>query len=449
MIHQIILNTGAGSEWMPLTIGFAILLILLMMSALISGSEVAFFSLGPGDIQELEIDRDKDRSSELAIKLLDNPKELLATILIANNFINVGIIILATYLSELLFPAGSITLLTKFVIDVVAITFLLLLFGEVIPKIYATKHGMQLSLLMAKPLHFTAKLPPFSWIKLGLVRGTSLIGRLGSKKSVNVSTDELTQAVELTIGEDEDQSEKKIWQDIVRFGEKDVKQIMKPRVDVEALDISLSYHEIYEILNDSKYSRLPVFKESFDQIEGILFIKDLLPYLDEENNFKWQKLMREPFFVPENKKIDDLMVNFQDLKTHMAIVVDEYGGTSGIVTLEDVLEEIVGEITDEFDDDDLAYSKLDDFNYVFEGKISLIDLYKILEIDGNEFEEAKSESDTLAGFMIEQAGKILKKGERMKFNEYTFTVEAADARKIKRIKVSIQPQTEDEETEKK
>ena len=441
---QHLLAIQVNNELVPLIIGVIILLVLLMMSALISGSEVAFFSLNPNDLQVLENDKEKNKSSALAIKLLDNPKDLLAVILIANNFINVGIIILATYLSTMLFPEGSLSLLAKFLIDVVVITFLLLLFGEVIPKIYATKHGMQLSLIMAKPLHFIGRLPPFSWLKLGLVTGTSLISNLGRKKSVKVSTDELTQAVELAIGESEDQSEKKIWQDIVRFGEKDVKQIMKPRVDVEALDITLSYHEVYEILEETKYSRLPVFRESFDQIEGILFIKDLLPYLDEPDNFKWQKLMREPFFVPENKKIDDLMVNFQEKKTHMAVVVDEYGGTSGIVTLEDVLEEIVGEITDEFDDDDLAYSKLDDNNYVFEGKVSLIDLYKILEIDGSEFEEAKSESDTLAGFVIEQAGKILKKGERVKFNNYTFTVEAADARKVKRIKLTIEEVNDEE-----
>jgi putative hemolysin len=376
---------------------------------------------------------------------LDKPKELLAVILIANNFINVGIIILSTYLSAIVFPEGSFSTLAKFLIDVVVITFLLLLFGEVIPKIYATKNGMKLSLLMAKPLNLVGKAPPFSWLKIGLVQGTSVISNLGRKKSHKISTDELTQAVELTIGETEDQMDKKIWQDIVRFGEKDVKQIMKPRVDVEAVDVTTSYFELYERLTETKYSRIPVINGSFDKIEGILFIKDLLPFLNEENTFKWQALIREPFFVPENKKIDDLMNNFQELKMHMAIVVDEYGGTSGIVTLEDVLEEIVGDIADEFDDDDLSYSKLDDYNYVFEGKTSLIDLYKVLEIDGIDFEEAKSESDTLAGFVIEQAGKILKKGERVKFNQYTFQIEAADARKVKRIKLTIHQPKEQHE----
>lgn len=414
-----------------------------MMSALVSGSEVAFFSLGPAELEELE--NDQSKSSKIAIDLLDKPKHLLAVILIANNFINVGIIVLSTYISAIVFPKVVLGDTLKFLVDVIAITFLLLLFGEVIPKIYATKNGKKMSLLMAKPLSFVSKLPPFSWLRLGLVKGTSVISNLGKVKSHNVSTDELTQAVELTIGEHADQNDKKIWQDIVRFGEKDVKQIMKPRVDVEAINVEASFEDIYQKLAETNFSRIPVFKETFDNIEGILFIKDLLPYLDEKADFEWQKLTREAFFVPENKKIDDLMNDFQELKMHMAIVVDEYGGTSGIVTLEDVLEEIVGDIADEFDDDDLAYSKLDEFNYIFEGKTPLVDIYKVLEIDGNEFEEAKSESDTLAGFAIEQAGKILKKGEKVKFSNYVFHIEAADSRKVKRVKLTINERKDEDE----
>lgn len=424
-----------GTAVMPIVVSAIVLVVMLVVSALISGSEVAFFSLCPTDMEELE--NSQNKSSDVVVKLLNKPKDLLAIILIANNFINVAIIVVSTFLSTIIFPVDSLSTTSKFLIDVVAITFLLLLFGEVIPKIYATKNGKKMSLLMAKPLFVLGKIPPFSWLKSGLVKGTSVISNLGKVKSHNVSTDELTQAVELTIGESADISDKKIWQDIVRFGEKDVKQIMKPRVDVEAIDSSTSFQEMYAILEKNKYSRIPVYKESFDKIEGIFFIKDLLPYLDEKEDFEWQKLMREAFFVPENKKIDDLMNDFQELKMHMAIVVDEYGGTSGIVTLEDVLEEIVGDIADEFDDDDLEYSKLDDFNYIFEGKTALVDVYKIIEIEGTEFENAKSESDTLAGFVIEQAGKILKKGERVKFLNYTFHVEAADTRKVKRIKLTI------------
>ncbi|MCB9224938.1 MAG: gliding motility-associated protein GldE [Crocinitomicaceae bacterium] len=428
---------------LPLIIGFVILVLLLAMSALVSGSEVAFFSLGPVEMEEL--DNNKSKTSEVAISLIERPKHLLAIILISNNFINVGIIILSTYLSDMIFVDGSVSANAKFLIDVVVITFLLLLFGEVIPKIYATKHGMQLTLLMAKPLNLVGKIPPFSWLRIGLVQGTSVISNLGKKKSHKISTDELTQAVELTIGETADQMDKKIWQDIVRFGEKDVKQIMQPRVDVVAIDIETGYNTLFTYLVENKFSRIPVYKGTFDKIEGILFIKDLLPHLEENDDFEWQKLIREPYYVPENKKIDDLMNNFQELKVHMAIVVDEYGGTSGIVTLEDVLEEIVGDIADEFDEDDLTYSKLDDNNYVFEGKTPLVDLYKVLDIEGAEFEEAKSESDTLAGFVIEQAGKILKKGERVKFSNFTFQIEAADARKVKRIKVTINEPKEQHE----
>lgn len=413
------------------------------MSALISGSEVAFFSLTPADLEEL--DNDNSKASKIASNFLDKPRDLLATILIANNFINVGIIILSTYLSVLIFPDDSLSVTAKFVIDVVVITFLLLLFGEVIPKIYATKNGKKMSLLMARPLYFVSRIPPFSWLKIGLVRGTAILGKAGKKRAVKISTDMLSQAVELTIGEHADQADKKIWHDIVRFGEKDVKQIMIPRVDVEAIDVNTDFAGIYTRIVNSRFSRLPVFSGSFDKIEGVLIVKDLLPHIDEKADFDWKKLLKEPFFVPENKKIDDLMVNFQEMKMHMALVVDEYGGISGIVTLQDVLEEIVGDITDEFDEDDVTYSKLDDFNYVFEGKTSLIDVYKILEIDGTLFENAKSESDTLAGFVIEQAGKILKKGEKVKFEQYTFTIEAADARKVKRIKMSLNKAEDEKE----
>ena len=428
---------------MPLIIGFVLLLILLACSALISGSEVAFFSLSPAEIEEIE--NKEEKTSKLTISLLDRPKDLLAIILITNNFINVGIIVLSTFLSGLLFPPESMSPLSKFLIDVIAITFLLLLFGEVIPKIYATKHGKQMSLLMAKPLHFIGKIPPFSWLKIFLVKGTSVISNLGKKKSLKISSDELNHAVELTIGEEGDEKEKKIWKDIVKFGEKDVKQIMRGRVDVEGIDSAMNFQELYLKVGESRYSRIPVYEESFDNIQGILYVKDLLPYLDESESFDWQSLIREPYFVPENKKIDDLMNNFQEMKMHMAIVVDEYGGKSGVVTLEDVLEEIVGDIADEFDEDELFYSKLDEFNYVFEGKTPLVDIYKVLGIEGLEFEEAKSESDTLAGFVIEQAGTILKKGERIQFSNFEFQIEAADARKIKRIKITLQEKKENDE----
>ncbi|MCG8577654.1 MAG: gliding motility-associated protein GldE [Flavobacteriales bacterium] len=419
----------------PVVFSSIILLLLLMASALVSGSEVAFFSLSPNEKEDLS--SRKGRSPQTALSLLEKPKELLAIILIANNFINVAIIIISSYLSNLLLSPDEIGVYAKFIIDVVLITFVLLLFGEVIPKIYAAKHGPRVSVLMALPLYYLSRTFPFSLLKRGLVKGTSALSSfLGKKKSINVSTDELEQALELTKAEDEDH---KILEGIVKFGHKDVKQIMKARIDVLAFQADTSYQEIYQQIVESGYSRIPVYGESFDKIEGILYVKDLLPHIDADPDFKWQDLLREPYFVPENKKIDDLLKSFQEQRMHMAIVVDEYGGTSGIVTLEDILEEIVGDISDEFDEEDLVYSKLDDFNYVFEGKTALIDMYRVMDIDGEPFEEAKSESDTIAGFIIEQAGKILKKNERVTFHNYTFIVEAADNRKVKRVKVSMSP----------
>lgn len=404
---------------------------------MVSGSEVAFFSLGPAEIDELN--KKEGKKSDIILDLLEKPKDLLAIILIANNFVNVGIIILASYISSGLFPPETVGVLTKFIIDVVVITFILLLFGEVIPKVYATKHGTQVSLLMARPLYVLGKTFPLNYLKVALVKGTAVISNLGKKKSVNVSSDELQHALELTISEDDDvdQEDHKILKGIVRFGNKDVKQIMQSRMDVEAVEINKPFSELFDFLVESKFSRIPVYRDSFDKIEGILVVKDLLPHIDQSDDFEWKSLIRDPYFVPENKKIDDLLTSFQEMKTHMAIVVDEYGGSSGIVTLEDVLEEIVGDISDEFDEDDISYSKLDEFNYVFEGKTPLIDVYRILDIDGKEFEDAKSESDTLAGFIIEQAGKILRKNERLTFKNYEFKVEAADIRKVKRIKMTI------------
>lgn len=414
---------------------------------MVSGAEVAFFSLTPSDKESIE--EQQGKSAELTLKLLEKPKDLLATILITNNFINVAIILISTFLSDMLFPEEQIGGSVKFFIDVFAITFVLLLFGEVIPKVYSAKNGKRVAMLMAKPLNIASKTFPFSLLKRGLVQGTDIINRRIKKRVKELSPDDLSDAIELASSDYEDKRDLEIYQGIVEFGKKDVKQIMRPRMDVEAFEISKTYAEIIKELEGTKgnshHSRIPIYSESFDKIEGILYVKDLLQYLDESADFEWQKLIREPYFVPENKKIDDLLTSFQERKIHMAIVVDEYGGTSGIVTLDDILEEIVGDIADEFDDDDLMYSKLDDNNYVFEGKTALIDMYKVLDIDGEIFEEAKSESDTIAGFVIEQAGKILKKNERVTFENYTFTIEAADSRKVKRIKLTIQPVSEDDE----
>ena len=419
--------------YLPIIISVVILLILLVGSALISGSEVAFFSLKPVEIESLE--KEQEKHAKVTLQLLDQPKDLLATILIANNFINVSIIIISTYLSTLILEGWKY----KMLFDVVVITFILLLFGEVIPKVYATKHGAKLTKIMATPLFKIAYIFPISILRKGLVSGTSIINKLAKKKSVNVSSDDLEHAILLTKEESLDEGSHKILEGIVKFGSKDVKQIMKSRIDVVAFDVNTPYGELVEQILKNGFSRVPIYNDSFDNISGVLFIKDLIPYIDEKDDFDWEKLLRTPFFVPESKKIDDLLKNFQEKKMHMAIVVDEFGGTSGIVTLEDVLEEIVGDISDEFDAEELSYSKLDENNYVFEGKTPLVDFYKVLQIDGNVFEDHKGESDTLAGFIIEQAGKILLKNEKIVFENYTFIVEAADKRKVKRIKVCIEP----------
>ena len=425
--------------WMSVTVSAIVIIILLIGSALMSGSEVAFFSLTPAE-KEL-ISEDSGKSSQTVIELLKKPKGLLATLLIANNFINVAIILVASNLSNQLLVGQSD--LVKFIIDVILITFIILLFGEVIPKIYSSKNGKKVAIFMAIPVSIISRTPPFNFMRQGLVKGTDFINTKVKKRVKELSVDDLSDAIELASMGHEDKRDLEIYQGIVEFGKKDVKQIMKPRLDVEAFEIGLTYRAVLNLLNDNgamvKYSRIPVYKSTFDKIEGILFVKDLLPYLDESDDFEWQKLIREPYFVPENKKIDDLLKSFQERKMHMAVVVDEYGGTSGIVTLDDVLVEIVGDISLDHSDEELVYSKLDDYNYVFEGKTSLIDIYKILDIDGEIFENEKSESDTLAGFIIELAGKILKKNERVTFHNYTFTVEAADSRKVKRVKITIQP----------
>ncbi|GAA0874287.1 gliding motility-associated protein GldE [Wandonia haliotis] len=422
-----------------------ILVVLLFLSALISGSEVAFFSLEPKDIEELK--SEKSKRNDLVLDLLSKPKELLATILITNNFVNVGIVVLSGFMTEDLFRqafwVAHPTL--AFFAQVVGITFVILLIGEVIPKVFATKNGLALARFMGYPLRVTSKVPPFSWLMYGLVYGTEIINKKAKKRELKLSTDDLEQALALTKEEDSDEEEHKILEGIVKFGNTDVKQIMCSRVDTIAIDEDSDYNEVLETILESGFSRIPVYRESFDNVIGILYVKDLLAHLSEEVSFVWQSLIRTPFFVPENKKIDDLLKDFQNRKMHMAVVVDEYGGTNGIVTLEDVLEEIVGEITDEFDDDDLVYSKINDTTYIFEGKTPLLDMYKVLNIDGREFEDVKGDSDSIAGFMIEQAGKILRKNERLHFNGLTFVVEASDKRRVKMVKVIRQPEKTQEE----
>lgn len=413
-------------------IALLIMVLLLVTSALVSGSEVAYFSLSPSDREGLQ--KSKNKNDQRVLQLLSKPKTLLANILIANNFVNIAIVGISTYVIGNILVFSEHDKLLEILISIVGVTFLILLVGEVIPKVYAANNSLLIAKFMAGPLVIIGKI--FFPLSRILVNSTSFIDKKIKKRGTDISVNDLENALEITEIEDVTEDDKKILEGIVKFGNTDVKQIMKSRVDVVAYDKDEPFDKLISLVLDSGYSRVPIYEDTFDNVVGILYMKDLLPYL-EQQDFKWNTLLRDPLFVPEMKKIDDLLKQFQQQKVHMAIVVDEYGGTSGIITLEDIIEEIIGDITDEFDDDDLVYSKIDDNNYVFEGKISLIDLYKILAIEGDNFEEKKGESDTLAGFMIELSGKILRKNEKINFDKYTFTVEAADKRRIKQVKLTI------------
>jgi len=438
MPEKALLAVSQAPSFTILLVLALVMLVLIMFSALISGSEVAFFSLDAKKRDALS--SEKSSRGERVLNLLSAPKKLLATILIANNFINVSIVMVSFYFIKGLFADSTISEWAMFLINGVGATFIILLFGEVIPKVYATKHSVSFSKFMSSPITLMSVVfSPFSNL---LVSSTSIIDKRFKKKKDNISVDDLEHAYDLTKESVETTEEKKILEGIVKFGHTDAKQIMKPRLDVMALEKDMTSKELRETIMEGRYSRLPVFSESLDNVVGILYVKDLLIYLDSEEELDWVKLIREPKFIPENKKLDDLLKEFQTEKTHIAIVVDEYGGTSGIVTLEDVLEEIVGDITDEFDDDNLVYSKLDEHNFVFEGKTPLMDMYRVLGIEGDEFEELKGESDTIAGFCIERAGKILLKNEKIIFENYTFTIEAADKRRLKQVKVSINTKEE-------
>ena len=406
---------------------FLAIILLIVSSAFISGAEVAYFSLDSSELEELESDGDG------VLKLLKKPNELLATILIANNFINVGIVVISAFLTSIaiVFPEGSNL---EFIFQVVVITSLLVLFGEITPKVYANNNPKSFAIRMMKPLVLLQKIfYPLSYI---LVTTTSFIDKRIEAKQKEISIEEISKALDITEHESKEE-ERRILRSIVEFGNTDVKEIMKSRVDVLAIDKKEEFSSVLKMIVSSGYSRIPVYEEQFDNVLGILYIKDLIPHLDKGDDFDWQSLCRTPYFVPETKMINDLLKEFQVKKNHLAIVVDEYGGTSGIVTLEDVLEEIVGEINDEFDVDDNIYSKLDANNFIFEGKISLIDFLKIVKGELDFFDELKGESDSLAGLVLEVKGKIPKIGEVCKILPYIMVVESADLRRIKRLKVTV------------
>ncbi|GGW92927.1 gliding motility-associated protein GldE [Salegentibacter mishustinae] len=417
---------------------YLVLLLLLLCSALISGAEVAFFSLTPADV--IAEDGKRSKAQQIVVDLLDKPKKLLATILVANNFINIAIVLLFDNLADELFGGMNTVFYGinfKFLIEVGIVTFIILLFGEILPKVYASRNNVLFSNFMARPLNFLDTIfTPLS----GPMRAVTIFmhNRLGKQRSF-ISIDHLSQALELTSEEDTTQEEQKILQGIVSFGNTDTKQVMRPRMDIFALNESQTYKEIIPEIIDRGYSRIPVYRENIDNVIGILYVKDLLPFLDEKD-FDWTSLLREPYFVPENKKLDDLLNDFKTKKNHLAIVVDEYGGTSGLISLEDIIEEIVGDISDEFDDEDLVYSKLDENTYVFEGKTPLKDFYKIVKIeDPQAFEERKGEADTLAGFLLEISGGFPRRNDVIYFLNYSFTVEVLDNKRLKQIKLNISP----------
>jgi len=421
-----------SSDNISLIIGVVLLFVLLACSAMISGAEVAFFSLTRSDIDNGL--QENATAFQTISKLLERPKKLLATILVANNFINIAIVILFAYLGEFVFHQISITWL-KFLLEVVMVTFLILLFGEIIPKIYANRNRNKFAMFMAQPVRFLDII--FSPISLPMRSITiGIHDRLGKQKS-NLSVDQLSQALELTGEHETTMEEHRILQGIVSFGNTDTKQVMRPRIDIFALHTDLKYSEIIPEIIKNGYSRIPVYKDTIDTVVGILYVKDLLPYIDRKQ-FDWTALLREPFFVPENKKLDDLMAEFQEKKVHLAVVVDEYGGTSGLVSLEDVIEEIVGDISDEFDDDDLIYTKLDDNNYSFDGKTPLKDFYKIVNLDSDaDFENHKGEAETIAGFVLEISGIFPRRGSKINFKNYLFTIETLDKKRIKQVKFTI------------
>ena len=424
-----------------LLFGGATLIILLVCSALISGAEVALFSLSKSDLEPQE--NTPSKALEIINALLRRPKKLLATILVANNFINIGIVLLFASLSEQLFKGVNSELNLVFFkidlvffIEVIIITFLILMFGEILPKVYANRNNLKFSKFMARPLMILDAL--FAPISMPMRRVTLMIHKgLGKQKS-NLNVDYLSQALELTSEEDTTKEEQKVLQGIVSFGNTDTKQVMRPRIDIFALESSLKFEAIIPEIVAHGYSRIPVYEDSIDSVSGILYAKDLLPHL-QKKEFNWNSLLRAPLFVPENKKLDDLMVEFQEKKIHLAIVVDEYGGTSGVVSLEDVIEEIVGDISDEFDDDDLIYSKIDENNYVFDGKTALKDFYRIIKLeDESIFENYKGEAETIAGFVLEISKSFPKIRSKIKFNSYTFVVEGIDNKRIKQLKVTLQ-----------
>jgi gliding motility-associated protein GldE len=431
-VIQSIIDFQLIQDSIPSIVGSLLLIVVfLILSALFSASENALFSLSSKDMEEIK--SNETPSNKAILTLLQNPKKLLATILIANNFVNVSMIIVSSSLIDSVFVFKDENI--EFIIKVLLVTFILLLFGEVIPKIYSIKKNRFISKFMAFPLIFLEKL--FYIIIVPLLKFSSIIDKRVKIHEHTVSADELTHAIDITSDSKTGMEEKEILKGIVNFGNKTVRQIMKGRVDVSALDVNISFKELLQKVNELGYSRFPIYDESFDNICGILFVKEILPHINEPDHYDWKKILKPPFYVPDTKRIDVLLEEFQEERNHMAIVVDEYGGKLGIVTMEDILEEIFGEINDEFDDDQINYSRLDANTYVIEGKMLINDFCKIIDIDSEFFEKVKGDSESVAGMLMEIAGRIPQLNETIIYQNFSFIVEAVDNRRIKRIKVVI------------
>lgn len=424
-------------ELLPFTASIAgsliVILVLLFFSAMISGSEVAYFSLSPSEKQNIAGETTK-RNIYL-LKNLESPEQLLATILVANNFVNVGVVILSSFTIDHLVDFTQEPVL-GFAVQVIIISFIILLIGEIIPKVYTTKHALKFARFISLPLYFLMKvLKPFNSL---LILSMSFVSKRNHANNQHLSVDQLSEALELT-SQYESKEDKEILKGIVKFGNKSVADIMHSRVDVVAADIKDSYTSIISMITETGFSRIPVYSDTFDNIKGILYIKDILPHVHKGAAFRWQSLIRPPFYVPETKKIDDLLEEFQKSKVHMAIVVDEYGGSSGIVTLEDILEEIVGEITDEFDEDENFFTKINELNYLFDGKTEIHDFHKVIGSEESLFDEIKGDADTLAGLILELKGEIPAKNDIIRCKNFVFTIDSVDNRRIKQIKVEVKP----------
>lgn len=433
----------------PVILAIACIFLLLFCSAMVSGSEVAYFSMSADDNDRLNASEKK--SDKRILNLLSDKRFLLGTILVCNNLFNVAIIILSyfsidkvlnfnashpTYQS-LYNTAPWLATTVEFLINTTLIVFILVLFGEIIPKIYARSNHMRMARVVSGPLNVLQKI---TWpVTFLLVNSTRFIeNRLLKISDQEIDVDEIEEAIDMTIDQEADKDENKILKGIINFGNISVKQIMKARVDVTAVDIESDFKELYQTILDTGFSRIPVYREDMDNIEGIIYAKDMLQYLDRESGFNWQKLIRKPFFIPENKKIDDLLREFQKKRIHLAVVVDEYGGMGGIITLEDVLEEVIGEINDEFDEvNDIEFEKLDERNYTFEGKTLIYDFCKVLEIDIDLFDEVIGDADSLAGLILEINGRMPEENEIIKHNPFEFNVLSVTNNRIEKVKITI------------